>query len=204
MKKVIFIALLIVGMMSQVNAQAPVTLASFHNTFSQLEEVQTVLQMGVLDGKSAYFLMDDNNPIDQKAAIINALVESDRDSENATTFSMFLARKYGADFKNLDLKLLTGDELFCLGYLTIIDENGNPDLALPIFEKAIEKDAKSLTIQLITALAKAQLSINQKDNCAAWKAFSTVATSSAFTNDLDGNIKSELSNAMNPYNQACE
>lgn len=89
--------------------------------------------MGVLDGKSAYFLMDENNPIDQKAAIINALIESDKDSENATTFSMFLARKHGANFQDMDLNLLSADELFCMGYLTIMDEDGNPDLALPIF-----------------------------------------------------------------------
>ena len=57
MKKLIFITILIVGFLGQSNAQSPVTLTKFYNTFSQLEGVQTVLDMGVLDGKSAYFLM---------------------------------------------------------------------------------------------------------------------------------------------------
>jgi hypothetical protein len=204
MKKVIFVAVLIVGCLSLGYAQSNVTLTSFYNAYSQLENVQTVLQMGVLDGNSAYFLMDENNPIDQKAAVINALIESDKEQENATTFSMFVARKYGVNFQDLDLNLLTGDELFCMGYLTIIDEQGNPNLALPILEKAIEKDSKSYTIQLITALAKAQSSLNQKDNCTAWKTFSTVASSASLTNDLNSAIKNDLNNAMNPFKQGCE
>ncbi len=204
MKKVILIAILFVGFVSFMNAQTPVTLTSFHSNFSQLEEVQTILQMGVLDGKSAYFLMDENNPIDQKAAIINALVDSDRDSDNANTFSMFVARKYGANFQDMDLNLLSAHELFCMGYLTIIDEKGSPELALPIFEIAIQKDAKSYTIQLINALANAQSSINQKDNCTAWNTFSAVATSTSYTNDLDANIKNELNNAMSTYKEGCE
>ncbi len=41
-----------------------------------------------------------------------------------------------------------------------MDEKGSPELALPIFELALEKDSKSLTIQIFNALANAQTSIN--------------------------------------------
>lgn len=204
MKKLILVAILFVGLMSHLSAQSPVTLTSFHNSYSQLEGVQTILEMGALDGKSAYFLMDESNPMDQKAAIINALVDSDKGKENATTFSMFVARKYGVNFQEMDLNILTAGELFCMGYLTIMDEKGNPDLALPIFAKAIEKDSKSYTIQMINALANAQSSINKKDNCAAWKTFSGVSSNTSFTNDLNADIKNALNNSMNPYKEGCE
>lgn len=204
MKKVIFVSLLFIGLMSQSIAQSPVTLTSFYSNYSQLENIETILKMGVLDNKSAYFLMEDNNPIDQKAAIINALVESDKDAENATTFTMFVARKYGVDFQTLDLNLLTADELFSLAYLTIMDEKGSPELAIPIFEKALEKNSESYTIQFFNSLAKAQQSVNQKDNCSAWKAFSETASNTTFKNDLNASIKNEISNAMNPYKEDCE
>ena len=181
----------------------PVTMTKFYQYFS-IDEIQVVESNGVLNGPVAMFLLDDNNPLEQKAALANAFVTNNQNNGTAHTFRQFLARQYRADFENLDLNLLNGEELFILGYLTIIDNKGNPDEGLPILEMADKKLTNSLTINMIMALAQAQQLINNGNSCQAWQTINGVTSGTGMNNDLDQAVVETIVSENNYLKTTCE
>lgn len=202
MKNLLFVSAIFIGLIANSFAQNQVSQTSFYENNSQLDAVQAILKTGGIEGTSALFLMDENNPMGEKAVVINSLLSSEK-SNNAETFTMFLARKYGVNFQELDINSLTANEVFCLGYITLVNDDGNPNKALPILEKAIEKMPNSTTVQMIGAIAKAQAEINNNNNCEAWKAFSKVIANTGLNNDLEENSKSAFIDAMSSYEGSC-
>jgi hypothetical protein len=144
-----------------------ITLTKIYNVYSSLEEVQFVLDKGQVDGRIVQFLLDDNNPSDQKAAVMNALTSNNTTQSNALTFKQFVARKYSENWQQLNTAKLTANELFCYGYLTILDEEGAIENGLPLLQEAISIDPSDYTIQLITSLAAAQESVQNRNKCEA-------------------------------------
>lgn len=204
MKKTALIFLMTLGWIAVSIAAKPVTLTDFHKTYNYLEEVQHVLNNGLIDGRVVAFLTDENNPVDQKAAIINTLVVNNKTKSNALTFKQYVSRKYKENWENLDLSKLNGDELFCLGYMTILDDNGNSTNGLPMLEKALEKKPESYTINLFYALAKAERLIVKGQECDAWKASNDVKTNNSLNNDMDSGIAEVIFRVMESYNKGCE
>ena len=204
MKRTTLIALLTVGLIASVVASKPVTLTNFHDSFSYLDEVRHVLDHGLIDGRIVNFLVDQNNPIDEKAAIINALVDNNKFNSNALTFKQYVARKYKENWESLDLSKLSAEELFCLGYITILDENGATENGLPILEMAEQKNPYSYTISLFSALANAERSIEAGNNCEGWKACQAVKSNSSLNNDLDTRVSSLIFDTIESYNNGCE
>lgn len=204
MKKISLIAIAIVGFFTIGTAAVPVTMTNFHSVYNYLMEVSHVVENGVIDGRTVSFLVDENNPIDQKAAIINGLVTNNKTKSNALTFKQFVARKYGENWENLDLNKLSGDELFCLGYITIIDGEGNSEDGLTVLNMAVQKSPNSYTINLIHALAVAQSSINNGNDCEGWKTCNSVKTNTTLNNDLNSGISSLIFDVMESYNNNCQ
>lgn len=203
MKNSISAFLAIFFISSTIFAAAPVTLVSFYQNFNSLDEVRMMADAGELDGRVMPFLLDENISLDQKAAVINALVTTEKARRNASTFKQFLARKYKDNFETMDINKLNGHELFCLGYLTLIDDMGNPDNALPILNLAMTKNQKSQTVHMIYAIAEAQEFINKGNNCEGWDTFENTRANSALNNDM-GNIVSYFTVAMETYKEGCE
>jgi len=204
MKKTTLIVLVILGFFVSGSASNPVTLTDFHNIYNYLDEVQHVIEHGLIDGRVVAFLVDENNPIDQKAAIMNALVLNNKTQSNALTLRQYLARKHNDNWQALDLKNLSGDELFCLGYLTILDEEGNSSNGLPILELATQKNPGSYTINLFYALAMAENSIRLGNACEGWKTCNLVKTNTNLNNDLNAGISNLIFDVMESYNEGCE
>lgn len=204
MKKINLIVLAIIGFFTLGSAANPVTMTDFHGIFNYLNEVNHVSENGLIDGRVVSFLVNENNPIDQKAAVINALVANNKTKSNALTFRQFVARKYKENWENLDLNKLNGEELFCLGYITIIDEDGNSPEGFSMLEMAAEKVPASMTINLINALAKAQNMIKDGDNCGAWETFNAAKNNTSFNNDLDNGIAGILTSVMESYGSGCQ
>jgi len=198
MKKLILTSLLFIGLIAGSIAQNQLSKVSFYDNFSQIDEIQAIIKANGLEGTAGLFLTNDNNPIGLKAAVINALLTSDK-ANNAETFTMFLGRKYGVNFKELDYNTLNASDVFCLGYITLISGEN----ALPILEKAQEMSPNSKTVQFIGSIAKAQAEINNGNNCEAWKVYSKTASNTALNNDLDNTIKSAFDNAMSQYQSSC-
>ena len=160
-------------------------------------------ESGALDGRVIPFLLNENTPIDQKAAVLNALVNTDQPRRNASTFKQFLARQYKDNFETMDINLLNGHELFCLGYLTLIDDMGMPENALPILELAKTKNQNSKTVSMIYAVASAQASINNNKACEGWKTFQSTQSDTSLNNDIGNNIVTYFQVEMETYKQGC-
>ena len=204
MKKITLIAVLSFLLIGNAFTSNPVTLTSFYSAFDYLNEVQTVLDRGMIDGRMISYLLDETTPIDEKAGIMNALVEKNTTQTNALTIKQLLARKYGENWQSMDLSKLSGSELFCLGYLSILDEEGNPENGLPILKMATEKNPNSSTINLIYSLALAQEFLNQNKDCEAWKACNIVKTNTSLNGDFDQGAANQVFEVMETYNNGCE
>lgn len=203
MKKINLILFAIIGMIATAGAANPVTMTDFHRVYNYLTEVNSVLDHGVIDGRIMPFMMDENTPIDQKAAVINALVVKNTSKSNALTFKQFISRNYGENWESPDLTKFSADDLFCLGYMMILDADGNSEEGTAILEMASRKAPNSLTINTIYALALAQNAINSGNACEGWKAISNVKSNTNLNSDLNTEISNVILREMEQYNEGC-
>ncbi|MCM3626639.1 copper amine oxidase N-terminal domain-containing protein [Paenibacillus glycanilyticus] len=133
-------------------ADSPVTSTTFYKAYLDLDIVAKAHKSG-FSTEIAEFLAAEKNPLDQKAAVMNAIYSSyswnERDIVNQYSKAV-----YGKPASELNIKLLRGDELFVLGYLKVLDHYLEPDTYW--IGLASESLPKSMTVALINALAKSQ------------------------------------------------
>jgi hypothetical protein len=184
-------------------AGSPVTLAPFYSAYSYIDQVQKIKQFGFLEGSVLPFLTDETIPTGQKAAVINALAGNSQTKTGALTYLQFVSRKYKMNFQNPDYSKLNSDELFCLGYLTIIDDQGDPENGISLLEMAKVKNPQSYTIQVILALAQAQSLLNAGDECGAWNAYFKVKNDASLSADLEQEAVMVIENEMVPLKNKC-
>ena len=98
------------------------------------------------------FLQDPKQSIDVKAAVINAMYQQ-QTWEVRNHAELYAKQRYDKPVADLDLKALNGDELFCLGYLILLDNYSAPQKAIPYLEEAKIKNPRSFTVSMILALA---------------------------------------------------
>jgi hypothetical protein len=201
MKKLLALPLLVFFTLSLI-AREPVTLVRFYDNYMSDQNVQNSEKFGTLDGNAARYLMDQNVGIEYKAAVINALIDSEN-KNNASTLAMHLGRKYGKPFDQLDYGQLNGHELFALGYLKIIDKDGDPTEGLPLLEKAKQLLPNSYTVNIIYALAKAEELIKKGDECEAWQTAEAVKNNFTLTKDLSPATAEAIIAEVEPYKTAC-
>ena len=185
MKKFSFLLIVLASFtFSNIIASTPLTKVSFYEAYQFSEMVQYAEKQGKVDGKIAFYLMDENNDLGERAAVINALGWNEQSKANADTYKMFLGRKYGVAYESLELNNLTGDELLCLGYLVVMDENKDLSEALGVLELAIQKNTQSYITNMIYALASAQIRLNDKQECDAWTLCNSIRTDASFKKDI--------------------
>ncbi len=194
-------ALAIVGVSQAAN---DVALTRFYQYYNQLDPIQDIEANGMLNGTVAMFLMNNTIPIDQKAAVCNAFIAHNEMGNTASGYKQFIARKYRVDFKKLDLSQLKGEELFILGYLTMIDNKGNTSEALPILEQAKQKLPNSTTINAVLALATAQKLANSGQKCDAWKTIDQLSTATGLNNDMNKQVIDTIRAENNNLESACD
>lgn len=205
MKKTIILSLFILsGVYAGLLASEPVTLTKLFTVYNNLTEVNHVETHGAIDGTVIQFLTDPDNPIDQKAAVINALVVNNQNKNNAETFKMFIARQLRENWETLDLTKLAAAELFSIGYMTLMDDDGATANALPILEMAKAKDPTSSTIAIMHAVAHAQALAKDGDQCTGSALFNQVINDASLNNDMDREMVSLISRSMQPYGEGCD
>jgi hypothetical protein len=203
-KTFLFTIFISLGVLAGIKASEPVTKTQFFSVYGNLAEIDYVQNHGAIEREVILFLTDTENPIDQKAAVINTLLVNNQNRNNAETFTMMVARLHRENFQNLDLNKLTGEQLFCLGYLTLVDEDGVTANALPILEMARSKDPGSSTIALIYAMTSAQASAEAGDHCKGWDLFNQVLEDASLNGDMNREMVSILTSGMQPLSEGCE
>ena len=108
--------------LSIANADSPITSTDFYKAYLHIPEVEEAHEIGVLSDKIAQFLLDSENSLDKKSAVINALSWDFDRKINAFLFKRYLKAKYQVkdDIDSL-VKVMNDVELFCLGYMTVMD-----------------------------------------------------------------------------------
>jgi len=169
MKKFLIVNLAFFAFMPTiVYADSPITSTAFYSAYLDVDIIKKAEAEGVMGLDFAEFLCAPDVPLDQKAALVNALSWNIDGKQNAEIFTYYLALKYKKTLTDLKMEDLAPVELMCLGYLTVMDDYFNPDKALLYLEKAAEKIPKSFTAAIIYALARAQ-KLMDSDWSEVWK-----------------------------------
>lgn len=201
--KYLFIVALVAFVGNILIAGSPLSDIKFYMAYQSNEKVQLAEQQGFLDGDISFYLMDEAVSIDQKAAVINALDWGEKGKNNVVTFKMFLGRKYGKNYENLDLAELSDVESFCLGYMLMLDDNKNLEKAISALEQAQTKNAKSYAINLVYALASGQSFLNNADECGAWTVCNNTRSDASLTQDLNSEAVRIIFAEVDNYKNSC-
>lgn len=198
------ITALLVLSVSVAFAGSPISKTSFFTAYYLNEQVQYAEEKGILDGVLGAFLIDQTAPVDLKAAVINALPCDERGKTNVETFKMFIARKYGKPFESIPINEISGDDLFCLGYLTLLHDPKDITKAIGILENAKSKQPESFTIRIIYSLALAQNHLDNSDGCSAWSVCDGVRSNLTIHRDLNDEAISLIFAQVDPLKEECK
>lgn len=134
-------------------ADSPVTSTPFHEAYLDRPAVRAAQASGELTAELAQHLASRKVPLDEKAAIANALGWSFEGKVNAVHYAGLVLRKDAAKVKAKDLG---ADDAFVFGYLLLLDDYFRPKRALPFLERAQKLRPDSYTAELVLRLARAQ------------------------------------------------
>ncbi len=203
--KWIFAAVFIVGWIVSLQGDSPITSTDFYQAYEDIQMVVKVAQSdGILTKEMAIFLSSDKNPIDHKAAVINALSWDIDGKNNASLYLEFLAQKYyGSKIDNVTLEPFNGDELLCLGYLRAMDDYFDVLDALDIVYLAWEANDTSFTVSMIFAIVEAQEAMDY-DWCEVWLLVEDVLLDEMLVMDMRKEAVTIIVDYMRLYEDECE
>lgn len=184
-------------------ADSPITATNFHEAYQDVKMVQRAHLEGVMGLEIAEFLSSPENPIDVKAAVINALSWRFEGKNNAELYTYYLGLLYHMSITELNTDFLSADEIFCLGYLVAMDDYLHPENAIVLLEEAHKVMKDSFTVSIILSLAKAQMAFEQ-DWCEAWKVVENVLRNTELKQDLRTEAKKTITAYMILYREYCK
>lgn len=164
-------------------ADSPVTSTYFASFYSEYEIVNYAISAGKVDDKISEYLSNENNLIDVKAAVVNAIGWNYDGTTNAVVFRQYLARKYNIPADMLSDKDLTGSELMCLGYFAAMDDYFIVDGALEVLEDAKAKMPESFTVNMIYTIVQAQ-KVFDTNWCGVWQGMSRLLQQNGLKRDI--------------------
>ena len=171
-----------------------------------MPEVEEAHTIGVLSEKIAEYLLNSDNSLDKKAAVINALSWDIDRKINAFLFKRYLKEKYQIkdDIDSL-IQVMNDEELFCLGYITVMDNYFSPENSLIYFDSTGDSIRQSYTFQIINALVKTQSLLEDQNNwCRIWKTINTVETNKELKLDMNGEGRKIIIDYIAIYKKYCE
>lgn len=197
-----FFLLFLIFSFSRLFADSPITSTVFYTFYSDIPIVEKAHQSGTINDSIADYLLNDTVAIDVKAAIINALSWNFNGKSNAPLLMQFIIKKY--NFGNgFDLNLLSAEDIFCLGYLTIMDNYFQTEKPIKILTLASNKNPKSFTIQMILALTIAQRDLNS-DWCSVYKGCDNVRKDKNLTKEMKQDAVDSIFSYINTYKPYCD
>jgi len=181
-------------------ADSPLTSTPFHEKYTDIDIVLQAEQMGTINREIANYLHNVNNPIDIKAAVINALGWDINGKNNAREYTMIIYNSYVISD---DMIAASTDEAFVLGYLHAMDNYSDPDYALNYLKMAQQSNSKSYTVNLIYRLVKAQKAMDT-DFCKAWQQVNKVYLNDDLNMDMREDARKVIYDYMINYKGYCK
>jgi hypothetical protein len=142
-------------------ADSPLTSTDICKAYSKEPIVRLASEAkGILTLQLMDYLAAPGNPVDLKIAVINELGWDFNGKDNASLYFSYLKQNHGYASKEDMLDKAPADILLGWAYLKALDNYFNVDDAILIAEQALRKDRRSFTVNIITALIRAQKLIN--------------------------------------------
>lgn len=185
------------------HADSPITSTDFYKAYLDVKMVQRAHLEGVMGVEIAEFLSSPENPLDVKAAVINALSWRFEGKNNAELYTYYLGLLYHMSVIELNTDFLSADEIFCLGYLIAMDDYFHPENAILLLEEAYKAVKDSFTVSMVLALANAQMTFEQ-DWCEAWRITESVLKNTDLKQDLRPEAKKIIVDYMILYREYCK
>lgn len=183
-------------------ADSPLTSTYFASFYYEYPMVATAETTRALNDDIMAFLASDEQLIDVKAAVINAIGWSYDGTKNAEMFWNYLARKHATTSESLSYALLSAHELFCYGYLMAMDDYFNVANAVEVLKLATTKDNTSYTIHMVLAMTEAQMSMDY-DWCGVWKSMRAVLNNTTLKRDIKTAAIQSVVDYMILYKSSC-
>lgn len=155
----LLLCIFFVSQQSVVYADSPVTSTAIYQAYLDVKMVTESKNNG-LSEKVVDFLSSKDSPLDERAAVINALY-SDQIWEERNFTDEYAIQVYGMTFDSLDIGGLRADEVFVLGYMTVLDHYMAPDLYW--LSQARKDIPDSMTVAIVYTIA-----LSQQDMMCSW------------------------------------
>ncbi len=155
MKRLIAIIMVLAGLLcvtEKAYADSPLTSTPFSRAYYNIDIVKEASGRNAITADMATYLADADNPIDVKAAIINALSWDINGKNNTERYCQFI---YGKALKEIDAAALSGDQQFCIGYLLAMDDiYFETTRSVEYLRMARNNMSDSLTVAIVTFLVE--------------------------------------------------
>ncbi len=185
-------------------ADSPLTSTDFSNAYTDEPIVITASNTnGVLTEELMNYLTDKKNPVALKMAVINKLGWDFNGKNNSQIFMNYLMKKYRFDNAEKFPKKAKGDDLLAMAYLKALDDYFKVDAAVELAEKALKKNKKSRTYNLITGLIKAQKAFDG-NWCEVFQITDRVRKNEKLKNDIKPEAVKIIYDYMDIYGDECK
>lgn len=180
---------------------SPITSTDISSAYMDNEMVKKAAASKEVTLEIAQFLHSDANPVDVKAAVINAIGWDSNGQDNAELYSNLIFKKSLEDLKPDEL---SGGDLFCIGYLGALSNYMEPQSAIFLLEKAEDKLGDSLAVSMVTAVVKAQDAFFNGKFYSSWKLIEQVRDNKALKQDLRAQAVKGITDYMQLYSEYFE
>ncbi len=185
-------------------ADSPLTSTNFSRAYQNENIIVNALKVnGKLSKELLNYLVDENNPIDVKMALINALGWDFNGQTNSQKFLKYLLKIKGYSSVSDFMKNGSSDDLLCLGYLRAMDNYFDVDEALSYVEIALSKNPTSYTYNIISGLIKAQQLLD-KDRCKLYNSMDIIRHNTSLDTDMREGAVNIIFEYIDLYKDSCD
>lgn len=163
---------------NSVKADSPLTSTTFYTAYLEYDVVANAAQTMQMDNKTLLFLIDSDERLDVKVAVINALGWA-----KAEPLAPVLLQSLSDKYKHNDLSRYAADDITCYAYMLAMDDYFNVADAAALIESARNMQQGSATISMIWAIIQGQLAMDYSW-CDVWLKTSEALRSSSEPRDM--------------------
>lgn len=195
--------------LNEVRADSPLTSTNISEAYKNLPIIIIASNSeGILTNELIEYLLDKENPIDIKMALINELGWDIDGKNNAEIFLEYLKINNYYESEKDFLENGKGYELLSMAYLKALDDYFDVRKALGYAEKAILKKPDSYTFNIIKGLIEAQTFVGgpgqPRDWCKLYQATDVVRSNKALEADMKKGAIKIIFDYMDSYQSYCE
>jgi hypothetical protein len=180
-------------------ADSPLTSTDLTLGYTNTKNVQEAkMANGTINNKLLKFLVS-NGAVAEKMAVICQLGWGDQAWSNAVAFNDYLIKQKKSEDK------YTADDYLCLAYIYALGNYFDMNDPLRYATKAIEKNEKSFTCQIISALIVAQVYLDDQSSwCDIYRVCDSVRTDPSLQQDMAAESVKGIFDYINIYKDECK